>query len=443
MKITLIEPAMIKQKGFSEKPMFTFQPLTLGVLAGLTPADIEVQSIDDRLETINYDQPRDLVGISVQTFSARRAYQIAAEFRKRGVPVVLGGYHPTLLPEEALHYADAVVQGAAEGVWSRLLEDARQGQLRRLYQSTQALPLRNVSAQRSIYKGKHYLPASLLETSRGCPQECSFCAVSVFSGRENRSRPVAEVVAEIAGLGKDFIFFVDDNIVGNPCAARELFQALIPLKIRWVGQASLAMTRNLELMQLMQKSGCQGVLVGIETLNPENLRLIGKRWNTAGIGYGEELKIVREHGIAVVGSFVIGLDADTLESLDATVEFAIEQSFFAAMFNILMPYPGTRLYADLLQQGRLTHPNWWIDPEYTYGSVVFKPKNIPAAALAEKRLEMYRCFYGAGSIFKRMANFHSNIANLWKFATYLGLNLPACRQETRRYGLALGDEINT
>jgi radical SAM superfamily enzyme YgiQ (UPF0313 family) len=440
VKITLIEPAMIKRAGKSEIPVFSFQPLTLGVLAGLTPQGIEVQAIDDRVETINFAEPRDLVGISVQTFTARRAYQIADEFRRRGVPVVLGGYHPTLLPGEASLHADAIVIGEAEPVWSQLLHDAQRARLQPVYQSSEKRPFQNNQVDRAIFRKKHYLPAALVETARGCPHNCAFCAVAVFSGRELRCRPAQEVQAEIAGLGQDFIFFVDDNIVGNHQAAKELFRALIPLHIRWIGQASLSMTRDKVLMQLMQKSGCQGVLVGMETLDPANLRQIDKSWNTAGIGYAESLKIAREHGIAIVASFIVGLDTDTAESLDSTLDFAIQQRFFGAMFNQLMPYPGTRLYEDFLSQGRMIRPKWWLDPEYTYGSVVFKPKNISAEELTLKRVEMYRRFYGPASNLRRMLERQANTLDLWKLVTFLGMNLPASRQEALRFGKSLGTQ---
>lgn len=440
MKVTLIEPAMIKRDGFKEKPMFTLQPLTLGVLAGLTPARHEVQAIDDRIEAINYDELRDLVGISVQTYTARRAYQIADEFRRRQVPVVLGGYHPTLLPGEASQHADSVVIGEAEGVWPGLLEDVECGRMQPVYNAPKNLPLSGIQVDRSVFKNNHYLPATLLETARGCLHDCAFCAVSVFSGRQHRCRPVEEVVAEIEGLGEEFVFFVDDDITGNHQAANALLKALIPLRIRWIGQASLTMTRDAELMQLMQKSGCQGVLVGMETLDPANLRQINKNWNTAKIGYLEALKIARDHGIAIVASFILGLDEDTLESLDATAEFTVQQRFFAVLFNLLMPYPGTRLYAEMLAQGRLTHPNWWIDPEFIYGSAVFKPKNMSAEKLAGKRIEMYQRFYGPRSTLWRVLDQRANTHNLWRLLVFLSLNLPANRQEARRFGKPLGAE---
>lgn len=438
MKVTLIEPAMIKREGLSEKPSWLLQPLTLSTLAGLTPEDVEVEAVDDRIEPIDYDSPRDLVGISVKTFTARRAYQIAAEFRSRGVPVILGGHHPTLLPAEAARHADAVLLGEAEGVWDRVLDDARHGRLQPVYRQAEPLPLGAVRVDRSIFAKKKYLPVGMIETTRGCPFACNFCSVTTFFGQSFRHRPPAEVVAEIERQGKKFLFLVDDNIVGDRRAAKELFRALIPLKIRWISQASLTMTRDPELMRLMRESGCAGVLVGIESLERSNLDQIEKSWNTVGIGYPEALEIARDHGIAIVGSFILGMDEDTPDSLDRMLEFAIGQRLFAVLFNLLTPYPGTELYDTFRREGRLARPEWWNDPAYTYGSLVFEPRRMSARDLSRKRLEMYRGFYGIPSLVRRLCESRANARDLWHAFTFLAMNLPANREEVMRFGRALG-----
>ena len=438
MKITLIEPAMIKTKDFGEKPSWQLQPLTLAALAGMSPPDVEVQALDDRIESINYDEPRDLVGISVKTFTARRAYQIAAEFRKRGVPVIMGGHHPTLLPEEAGQHADSILSGEAEGIWQDVIEDVRHHRLKRFYRQPKMLPLTNFRVDRSIFAGKKYLPIGMVETTRGCPFQCSFCSVTTFFGRDFRHRPPEDVVAEIASLNRKFIFLIDDNIVANKEAAKALFRALIPLKIRWISEASLTMTKDLEMMRLMRDSGCAGLLVGMESITPGSLKQIRKSWNTVGIGYDRALGIARDHGISIVGSFVIGMDDDTLETMDMTLEFAIRQRFFAALFNLLTPYPSTELYEQFLQGGRLTRPDWWLDPNFTYGSLVFEPRGIPGRELEQKRLSMYREFYGPHSIFKRLWDPQSNARDLWHVLTFLNMNLPANKEERMRYGQALG-----
>ena len=438
MKVTLIEPAMIKNNNFSEKPSWQLTPLTLGTLAGLTPPDVEVEVFDDRIEEINYDSPSDLVGISVKTFTARRAYQIADEFRKRGVPVILGGHHPTLLPEETLQYADSILMGEAEGVWDDVLADVKHGRLKQRYSQPLTVPFENVKVNRDVFAGKKYLPVGMVETTRGCPFSCNFCSVTTFFGRSFRHRPPKEVVAEIESLEKKFVFLVDDNIVADKEAAKELFRALIPLKIRWISQASLTMTKDRELMRLMHESGCAGVLTGIETISRANLKQIHKSWNTVGIGYDEALKIARDNGISIVGSFILGMDDDTPESLNELLEFTIHEKFFAVLFNLLTPYPGTQLYNQFLEEGRLTRQQWWLDSEYTYGSVVFTPKNISAHDLEQGRLKLYREFYSPASMLKRFWEPKANLQDLWHAFTFLTMNLPANKEEQMRFGKALG-----
>lgn len=438
MKVTLIEPAMIKTKDYGEKPAWVLPPLTLATLAGLTPPEVEVEAVDDRIETIDYDAPRDLVGISVKTFTARRAYQIAAEFRKRGVPVVLGGHHPTLLPDEAREHGDAVVLGEAEGLWAEVLHDAARHQLKPVYQNPVTLPFANIRVNHAVLAGKKYLPIAMLETTRGCPFACNFCSVTTFFGRGFRHRPPEEVVAEIAQAKQAAYFFVDDNIVADREAAKALFRALIPLKIRWLSQASLTMTKDRELMRLMRESGCAGVLVGMESITKGNLKQINKSWNTVGIGYDEALKIARDHGIAIVGSFILGMDEDSPETLAELLEFTIRQRFFAVLFNLLTPYPGTELYESFLQEGRLSKPRWWLDEAYTYGMPVFEPRGISAAELARTRMAMYREFYGLASIARRLWDPQANLRDLWHAFTFLGMNLPAHKEESLRFGQALG-----
>jgi radical SAM superfamily enzyme YgiQ (UPF0313 family) len=439
MKMTLIEPAMIKKpSGLSEKPIFCFQPLALGVLAGLTPPYVEVEVIDDRFETIDYTSRRDLVAISVRTFNARRAYQIADEFRRGGTPVILGGHHVSLLPEEAGQHADAVFVGEAEMLWAKVLEDACQGQLQHIYQGGREAHYPPFQVNRAVLKNKKYLPAGLVETARGCPYNCSFCSVTTFFGHTFRRRPVGQLVDEIRSTNQKTILFVDDNIIGEVESAKELLTALIPLKIRWISQASISMTHDLELMELMRRSGCAGVLVGIESLFVDNLKDIRKGWNTARQDYVQSLQIAREHGIALVGSFIVGLDNDTNESLDATLEFAIRQKMFAVLFNILVPFPATDLYQQFQHEGRLRYEKWWLDDRYRYGQAVFQPNNFSAKGIEGKRMDMYRKFYGAKSITSRLLELHSNLQDPWHALVYLAINLPGYAQEKSRTGKKLG-----
>ena len=423
MKLTLIMAASIENKDLNEKPFF-IQPLTLAYLAGLTPPHVEVQAIDDRFETIDFDEPRDLVGISFHTFSARRAYYLADEFRKRGVPVVLGGHHPTLAPQEALQKADAVLVGEAEGIWEEVVRDAERGQLKKIYKQEQALPFRDLRIDRSIFNGKGYMHVGMVEATRGCPHTCDFCSITAFYQRCFRVRPPTEVAADVESLNEKFIFFVDDNITADREAAKALFRELIPLKIRWIGQASVLATQDLELMKLMQKSGCLGVLVGIETLDDDNLKQVNKSWNIRHRSMAESLKIFHDQGIAVLGSFFLGMDHDTRESLERMADFARSQHLLAALFNLFTPYPGTRLHDVFVQQNRMRIPNWWINPEYKYGSVVFHPRAMSAEELEETRVKLYQQFYGLRSIAQRFMDSQTNCRDPWHAYLFAIMNLP-------------------
>ena len=438
MQIALIEPAMIKSAAFSEKPSWMLPPLTLAVLAGLTPPEVEITAWDDRIETIDYDAPADLAAISVKTHTARRAYQIAAQYRRCGVPVVMGGYHPSLLPEEASQHANAVVVGEAEGLWPRVLADARRGVLRPVYRHEKRTPTGEVCPDRSIFAGKRYLPVAMIETGRGCPRACSFCSAATVFGSHYRPRPISEVVSEIEALRPKLVFFVDDNLTADRQHAVELMEAIAPLKIRWVGQASLLMARDRQLLRLARASGCAGLLVGIESINLESLSLVGKRWSVERGGSVAALAAFRDHGIAVGGSFVLGLDGDTPASLAATLEFALRERLFAALFNLLTPYPGTRLYDRLLVEGRLHRPHWWLDPEYTYGETVFTPRHFSPIALTNQHDAMFRQFYALPSVARRFLDLKTNARDLRQMLVYLGMNLPANREEAARRGLSLG-----
>ncbi len=248
------------------------EPLQLGVLAALTPPDVDVRLYDDRMEEIPYEEPADLVAITVETYTARRAYEISAEFRQRGVPVILGGMQPTLIPEETMSRADSIFTGDAEFGWAEVIDDARRGKLKPIYRAPIGRPQPGTLTRRDLFEGKSYLPVTLLQFSRGCRFACTFCAVSAYFDRTQYCRDVREVVQEIEAQERKFLFFVDDNLLSDHEAAKELFRALIPLKVRWVSQGAIDMTRDLELMDLMARSGCVGLVVGFESLDSRNLR---------------------------------------------------------------------------------------------------------------------------------------------------------------------------
>ncbi|RMH68834.1 MAG: radical SAM protein [Gemmatimonadetes bacterium] len=441
MKITLIKPNIGRMEHSLYVDEARMEPLQLGVLAALTPPDVEVVLYDDRMETIPYDEPTDLVAITVETFTARRAYEISAEFRQRGVPVIMGGMHPTLIPEDAAPHADAILTGDAEFVWSHVVEDAQRGRLQPRYTADVGRVQPGTPTRRDIFQGKGYLPITLVQFSRGCRFACEFCAVSAYFGQTHLVRNVREVVEEIEAQERRLIFFVDDNLLANHAAAKRLFRELIPLKIRWVSQASIDMTQDRELMQLMVKSGCLGHVVGFESINPPSLRGMKKTPNlaTAGEGYAEPIRILKNHGLQIWAAFTLGHDSDTLDSIRRTLDFALHHKFTFAAFNILMPYPNTPLYRRLQAENRLMYGGkWWVHPQYRFNYAAFQPAQMTATQLTRACFEARSQFNSISSIFRRAWDFQTNMRSLYRFALYLTYN-PLFRKETfKKQGMKLG-----
>ncbi len=395
MKLTLIEPCVGRRVGQRYLRGWQMEPLSQAAIAGLTNSEVEIAFYDDRLEPIPYDTSTDLVAISVETYTARRAYQIASEYRQRGVPVVMGGFHATLCPEEVSQYAEAVVIGEAEEVWNTVLIDAERGTLKPYYKASQHAPLTGSKFDRSIYSSKKYLPLTLVESGRGCQYKCDFCAVQSFSKNTHTVRPPDEIIAEIKRIKrKPLIFFVDDNFAINRQHTRELLHALIPLNIRWVSQTSIDVAYDEDLMQLMVESGCQGVLIGLESLNIKNLNTMKKSVNLMKGDLEQALVNLRRKKIRLYTTFVFGYDEDTVESFEKTVQFAKQHKFFLAAFNHLVPFPGTPLYTRLEDEGRLLYDKWWLKEDYGFYMVPFQPAHMTPERLergcVNSRIEYYK-----------------------------------------------------
>jgi len=444
MRIALIHPN-IGRKGDS---LFVdgarMEPLGLAVLAGLTPDGVEVRLFDDRVEPIPYDEPFDLVAISVQIFTARRSYEIAAAFRTRGVPVVLGGMHVTLAPDEASGHADAIVLGDAEWSWSEVVDDARAGRLRPRYEPAGDGPPQFATLpRRDLYAGKRYLPITLLQFTRGCPHGCEFCASSVVFGRRHHTRDVGEVVREIKAQNRRTLFFVDDNIVANREAAKDLFRALIPLHVHWVSQASIDMLDDSELMTLMVKSGCLGHVIGFESIGLDNVIGMRKAANRkpASDAYAGAVKELRHYGLQTWAAFTLGHEGDTVDSLRQTCDFAIRNKFTFAAFNILMPYPGTPLFARLAADDRLLYGGrWWLHPDYRFNFAAFVPAAMTPEELTETSFWCRRTFNAPSSILRRAMEPSTNLRNPYRLFTYAAYNPLFRREVFNKQGMMLGYE---
>ena len=403
MKLTIIHPCIGRRPGQKYIRTWQMEPLPAATLAGLTPRDVCVRFYDDRMESIPFDEPTDLVAISVETYTAKRAYQIASEFRSRRVPVVMGGFHATLCPDEVAQYAESVVIGEAELLWEKVIDDYRNRKPEKFYKGTGRPGLAGLRPDRSVFRGKRYLPVGLVEAGRGCHFKCEFCAVqTVFSASQTR-RPTDDIIEEIRRVRADrkLFFFVDDNITSNMEQAKEFFRALIPLKIRWVSQASINAAHDEEFLDLLARSGCMGVLIGFESTNPAVLKSMNKGFNLMRGGYEKALENLRRHRIRLYGTFIFGYDGDTPESFGSSVKFAKEHGFYIAAFNHLTPFPGTPLYRRLQEQKRLLYEAWWLDDRYQYNMIPFKPQAMEPAELQQRCLEARREFYSLRSIASR------------------------------------------
>ncbi len=439
MKITLIQPAMgRKDQSFVES--WKMEPLSIVALANLTPADHELRFYDDRIESIDYDEATDLVAISTETYTACRSYQIAAAFRARGVPVVMGGYHATLMPEECARYVDAVVIGEAEGVWPTVLTDAQRGQLRKRYQNQVRPSLVGLGQDRSILAGKKYMPLTLVESGRGCKFACNFCSIAAFFNRSYQARPAQEVVREIAASGRKLVFLVDDNIIADFDRAKDLFRALIPLGIRWMGQGTLTAARDPELMRLMRQSGCEGLLIGFESINQANLKAMNKSFNIFPKGRSLAIARLRDQGIKIYATFMFGYEHDSEEIFERTLEFALEQKFFISAFNHLQPFPGTPLYQTLEQEDRLRYPRWWLEPGLRFGDIVFWPRDHSPEDFYDKIMDLRRRYFSVRRILSRATDFKANLASPVSAGFYFWVNAIMRKELGDKFGLPLGDQ---
>ena len=375
-----------------------FVRLNLPTIAAITPKEWDVEILDARVKPIDYHANIDIVGITGFTSEVPGAYEIADNFRKKGVTVVMGGVHVSAMPDEALQHADAVVIGEAELVWHKLLDDFKKDELKPKYKADRLCDMKNMAIpRRDLLDRKMYSGYYTLQATRGCPFNCDYCAVTAFFGNKFRVRQVDEVIEEIKGFNSKEFFFMDDNIVGSPKYAKELFRRLIPLNVIWGSQASITMAKNPELLQLYAKSGGKYAFIGFESLSQKNIERMNKGWNTAE-GYREVIKKIHDADINIVGSFVFGLDEDDPSVFRNTFDFIMETRLDAAQFHILTPLPGTVTYSTLEKEGRIIDRDW---AKYHTGEVVFQPKGMTVEQLQSGYYWIFRKTYTIPNILKR------------------------------------------
>ena len=403
-KILLINPAY-KESLHSNIKVLALPPLNLAIIARYTPDHYEVSIVDEAMEDIDFDSQVDLVGITCMTPLAPRAYEICNRFRQRGIPVVIGGVHVSYMNQEAANYADAVVVGEAEEIWPQLLQDFEKGKLKKVYTADTRPDIGNLAApRRDLLKSKYFVET--VQTSRGCPFNCSFCSVTAFNGAKYRLRNIDNVIDEINSLKSKRIFIIDDNVVGSGqrCIKRsyELFERLKDTGKEWGGQTCLNIVEHDGLLKAASRSGAKAFLIGFESLDTETVSAMNKsvnlRPNTKN--FKDAIKKIHDNGIAVVGCFIFGSDTHNKDVFERTVEFALETQIDAVQFTIETPLPGTALYKQIVDEDRLLlndYPNDW--RYYTFLEPVFQPKNTSPEEL----------YHGLVSAYKDVSSFKTSL----------------------------------
>ncbi len=407
MKTLFLSPGWPKGRLWGELG-FKFPTLSLASLAAVTPQDWDVSFHDDAIRATNFDTDADLIALTAMTAQATRAYQLADAFRSRGKTVVMGGFHASNLPDEALQHVDSVVVGEGELAWPRLLADFQAGRLQRIYRAESLIDTTLIPpARREIFKGSGHLFTNTIQTTRGCPFDCEFCSVTAFYGRKYRKRPLEQVLAELQELRKanSFVFFVDDNIVADRRYSLPLFEGMKGMGLKWLSHAPIDFAEDQELLKAAGESGCVGMFVGFESLNQDSLAAMGKVTNKAA-SYKTYAQQFRDNGIGILGSFVMGCDGDTPAVFEQTLRFCEDARLEAAIFPILTPYPGTKVRQRLEAEGRIISNNW---QDYDMEHVTFQPRGMTVQQLQDGYDQACRSFYSWGSIYRRLFKLHRSV----------------------------------
>ena len=414
MRILLISPTHYNADGTLHKTTrYWTSGLTLPYLKALTPPRHEVSMVDELFYDVDLDGAWGLVGITAMGPQIRRAYDLADQFRQRGTRVVLGGTWVTLTVDASLQHADAVVAGEAEEMWPQLLADFCEGLNRRVYRAGSwhdlrhlprvdytTLPLLKYAAFQRSYLYRMYFHWPVI-FSRGCPHPCSYCAVQTYYQRSFRTRPVPEVIEDlraIKALGANRILFLDDNPIAHPQAAKELFRAMIPLRLKWASQSTINIARDPELLDLAARSGCVSLSIGLESINPDSLDGVHKGFN-APQRFARDLAAIRNKGIQIIALLMVGLDGDTVDTFGRSLQFLMDNKISFLKLFTPCPYPGTKYYDDMQQAGRILSQDWG---RYDYGSPLIRPAHMTAEEMMDGFKYVYEGFYSVRAIAKRL-----------------------------------------
>ena len=466
VKIVFIKVNMMYSKGKD-----ALKPLIFPIIEKITPSGCTVSFYDERIEALPDEIDADIIAFSVETFAARHAYELADRYRRRSsevaakkgeegkkIRIVMGGFHACAMPDEVLEHADTVLVGDAEDTWPRYIEDVKSGCEKRRYDSQNKCPVAFVDNNAHCFDGKKYLKLGMIQASRGCKFNCDFCSIKSLYPSGVRQKDIGDVVEEIRNSPEKLIFFIDDNLFLNEETARELFKAIRPLKKKWACQISMDIAFNDELLELMYDSGCIMVLIGFESLDERNLRIMHKSANIGIMNkggedetgdeetqydirikrYEEAIANIYRHNIMIYAMFVLGYDHDTAESIKKTYDFAVRNDLAVANFNPLMILPGTELFKRMSSEGLLKYDKWWLDEDYRYGDAMFYPKSMTCDELMEGCRKARYDFNGYRTILKRMFGAKVNHRGIFNSAVFLLVNLISRSEIHRKQGRSLG-----
>lgn len=438
-KLILINPLNAHKKDEVFDTLSISPPLSLGIIAALTPENWDIEIIDENFEPFKFKEA-DLVGITALTSAAVRAYELSKVYQEKGIKVVLGGIHVSMVPDEAEQYADSIVTGEAEGVWGDVIKDFENDNLKKRYRGELEDLIDSVSPRRDLFHSSYNY--ANIQTTRGCPMRCDFCSVHTFNGSKYRQRPVNDVLDEIEAIEHERLFFVDDNLIGytkkSAERAIELFKGMIDRGYNkdWYCQASLNIAENDEVLSYAAKSGCRMILIGIESEKVDQLKETNKKMNLKiGVDHYEKaFQKIHSHGISVLGAMVLGLDSDSIDDIRNRAQYLMNSGIDAMQATILTPLPGTGLYKRLQKEGRLLYTNYPYDwQRYHFHEVIHKPLKMSPEELMKSIEECWKTIWNEKTIYRKMLKTLKETKNA-KAATW------ALTSNTERHNLAFGKE---
>jgi len=410
VKIALISPKgpLYRHRNGIFKKSLRYAPLTLTTLASLTPDDVavEYQLIDEGIEEVPLNINADLIGMTVITGTSLRAYELSSHYRKQGIPVVLGGPHVTLLPDEARQHASSIVTGYAEQTWPQLIRDFARGSLQPRYDQGDNLSLENLPfPKRELLDARKFLTMDVFEATRSCAHACDFCVAPSAWGRKPYQKPIDYVIEDIKRQRAKKIIFVDLNLISDKKYAAKLFEAIIALGINWFGLSTSLIMHEPELLTLMARSGCTGLLIGFESISKDNLFSSKKGFNSPE-NYANLVSTLHRHRISVMGCFVFGMDHDDEAVFDETARFVVDTCIDLPRFAIVTPFPGTPLFDRLNKERRIISRNWEL---YDGQHVVFQPKLMSVDSLIAGHQRAWKAVYSWRSIVQRIAGSRTQV----------------------------------